>query len=1175
MKLKKVEISGFKSFADKVTLTFHNGITCIVGPNGCGKSNIADAMRWVFGEQSAKSMRGDKMVDVIFAGTATRRSVNLAEVTITFTEINGALPIEYDEIAVTRRLHRSGESDYFINRQPVRLKDLQSLFLDTGIGRTAFSIFEQGKIDQIIQQSPVGRRILFEEAAGITRYLQRKKETLRRFEAIDQNHSRAKDIYLEVEKQLVKLEEQAKEAKIFQADKVLLEKLEKSYLFAQHEHYLQKSSELEAQKTEFQEQLKKLQEKYQFSCSEHQALKETIHRLEKGKASITEKINALLSEQKVKNEKERLNKEQLQELQQKQIEYQKELKELEKKQDGWLVEIKQCEKKQQGYERSIKQAAEEFNQQEQGLKTVEGELNQLREKQVKSHQDKLKHIQQENQVTQDLKTLRVRTESYQEKQLQVEEKQQKNQLMLEELKKTEEDQKKHFQTVLKRNDSLKADLAKMDTDLKKLLDDIRIAQLKKEQLSRDLQESVVRRHALIRLKEDHEGFSAGSKKILKEAASPGSPLFGIVKGLYEYISADKGHEADLAIILKRYAETLVVEKLTDLNVLLNYAEQQSINDIAVICLETLQEQAGLTKIKDSFFEKTNETKLARHFFRQVVLAKSFENALTHCADGLESLTPEKYFIDRFRVVYVRPSQENSIFVREAEIKALAKSIKEQEKTVQEAEAELHLLNEKKSQVQSDRQQLDKEIRANEIRLVEANFALQKIQNEHAKARKDVEHLKQEMFNTESALTQLLKQQNELEQKLIAIREKTDLLLNADSTLETSLAAKLEERKHLFDLVEQKRKNLSLCNDENRKNQHALSLLAVKKQESENSFKRISSELVKQELRIKEILASEQQGKLDDVQLINALKVSKGEEEKLLNEIKKAKTQLFAIETTNESLQKEIKANEKNVHHLEVQLAQVKTSRENIQKTLQERFEDSQSAEALEMTFDQAEKKMKQVRGRIDQAKNINLSAIEEFEKSKERHRFLDEQLQDLSMAKKELEEAILALDSETRGIFAKTFSSIRDNFKKNFSLLFNGGEADLELIDSKDVLEAGVEIVARPPGKQMRSLSLLSGGEKCLTAMALLFSIFEVKAAPFCILDEIDAPLDDSNIERFIKVVKQFVDRCQFIIISHNKQTMAIADRLFGVSMQEKGVSKLLAIEFEKETKSPELVEVL
>ena len=220
MKLKKVEISGFKSFADKISLIFHDGITCIVGPNGCGKSNIADAMRWVFGEQSAKSLRGDKMVDVIFAGAASRKSLNLAEVTITFSEIQGTLPLDYEEISVTRRLHRNGESDYFINKQPVRLKDIQNIFLDTGIGRTAFSIFEQGKIDQIIQYSPIGRRVLFEEAAGITRYLQRKKETLRKFESIDQNLSRVLDIFSEVEVQIVKLEEQSKKAKIYQSDKI-------------------------------------------------------------------------------------------------------------------------------------------------------------------------------------------------------------------------------------------------------------------------------------------------------------------------------------------------------------------------------------------------------------------------------------------------------------------------------------------------------------------------------------------------------------------------------------------------------------------------------------------------------------------------------------------------------------------------------------------------------------------------------------------------------------------------------------------------------------------------------------------------------------------------------------------------------------------------------------------
>ena len=303
MKLKKIELFGFKSFADKVVLDFHEGITCVVGPNGCGKSNIADAMRWVFGEQSVKSMRGDKkMVDLIFAGTTTRKALNLAEVTITFSEINGALPIEYDEVSVTRRLHRSGESDYLINRQPVRLKDVQEIFLDSGIGRAAFSIFEQGKIDQMIQATPEERRDPFEKAAGVERYLMRKKEALRKFEQVDQNLTRVKDICAEVTKQIAVLEEQAQKAKIFQEEKKRFEALEKGYLAAQIKNLMSREQELTSKQGHLTQALSGLQTEESQTTAKLQAQKSLLSQEEETLRIKNEELHAKHSEKRLKQE---------------------------------------------------------------------------------------------------------------------------------------------------------------------------------------------------------------------------------------------------------------------------------------------------------------------------------------------------------------------------------------------------------------------------------------------------------------------------------------------------------------------------------------------------------------------------------------------------------------------------------------------------------------------------------------------------------------------------------------------------------------------------------------------------------------------------------------------------------------------------------------------------------
>lgn len=1175
MKLKKVEIFGFKSFADKISLVFHDGITCIVGPNGCGKSNIADAIRWVFGEQSAKSLRGDKMVDVIFAGAASRKSLNLAEVTITFTDIQGTLPLDYEEIAVTRRLHRNGDSDYFINKQPVRLKDIQNIFLDTGIGRTAFSIFEQGKIDQIIQYSPTGRRVLFEEAAGITRYLQRKKETLRKFEGIDQNLSRVKDIFNEVEVQIVKLEDQSKKAKIYKNDKAALEHLEKIYLFAQYDHYSSKENDMSSKLENSTNALQKLQSTYELNFAAFKTKQTHIQNLESSFSKVNEEVRSYISEQKVKQEKANLNKSHLKELQVKKSDYEKELANLQNKKNGWLKEIEDCQKKQIEHESAIKIATDEFSKKEKAFQSLETELTKLREKQAKSHKEKVAHIQKENQVAQDLKTLRMRFDNHQEKKNQFEERNFKLQSHIKELEIIEKEKRESFQKILKGNEQLKAELSELDAYIKNTNEKINLLYLKIEGIKKNLQEDLARKNALLRLKEENEGFSAGSKKILKESITPGSALFGIVKGLYEFFVADPGYERDLATILRRYSETIVVEKIEHLRILLEFTEQKKIQDFSVICLETISrdKKSGKGKL---FLEFVANNVLSSHFLSSIAVCEDIDKALADSKSGWESIISDKLFVDSYQVMHVKPLQENSIFVREAEIKELNKKIKLLEKDLELIDAELKQQKELKNTLQTKRTRLDSEIRSVEIQLVEANFSLQKVQSEREKSGKESVQVKQEIESASQTLLQLQKQHDEFEKKLIEERKKAEQLVEADSSLEQILIKTIGERNKSLEDVDSRRKALFILTDENRKNQHALSLLEVKKQESENSFARISEEIIKQNLRIKQLTDGEAQSKEDDVQLEILLK-EKQESCRLLQiEIKSKKEEAKATELINEDLQKEIKNNEKTLHHFDVHLAQIKTAKEGIFRNIQERYADQTAPEMIDISFEKAEKEMKNLRQKIEQAKDINLSAIEDFEKCQERYQFLNEQIQDLANAKKELEDAITTLDAESREIFENTFIKIRDNFKRNFSLLFNGGEADLELVESKDVLEAGVEIVAKPPGKQMRSLSLLSGGEKCLTAMALLFSIFEVKAAPFCILDEIDAPLDDSNIERFVQVVKQFIDRCQFIIITHNKQTMSIADRIFGVSMQEKGVSKLLSIEFDRENeKSRELVEVV
>lgn len=1173
MKLKHIEIIGFKSFADKIKLEFDEGVTAIVGPNGCGKSNIADAFRWVLGEQSAKSMRGGKMADVIFAGTSTRKPLNFAEVTITLTEINGSLDIEYEEVAITRKLHRNGDSEYLLNRQPIRWKDLQSLLWDSGMGKDDYAFFEQGEMDHIINSTPLERRYIFEQASGILRFLHRKKEALRKLELAEGNISRVKDIHHEVEKRVKVLREQAEKARMFKENKAKAEELEKSIFLAKWDSLHVKIHDL--QKKHSDKDLIKQQVANQFEVCRQELsdLKQALTAQEKQLHTKREEVFKAKGQRELRLHEKQTILERLKEGTAKEKQW---LQELEGLFDKRKQRLSEQEKKQQQHKAiEAELAAHEavLKDLREATLQVELEVNKLREQQQQVQRDHLKYLQTESQIENELKQTHVRLESHQERLKGIKEKLDKISLQQTNTSQqlVEYDQK--FKDLSSMLDEQKKQLSEKDKVLTEQTQSIQNYQEQLTKLQKHKTECKAREKVLLRLKEEMEGYSECTKKLLKETANPKSPLHQKLRNLYEFVVPQKGQEQIVSAVMKPYGQTLVVSTQEDFSAVMAFAQQHKLKDFSLISLESIEQKTAKASSKaEVLFSELTEP-LMQHFFSGLIKAKNYEEAITlskkhpGCSFWLE----EGACLDPHKVLLFTAPSESNVFMRQAELNELKDTLQGLESSLQEMGQALQKAQESKARVQAEKLELDKAIRKQEMTLIEVNFTLQKLKGDLENLKKEEAHLHKESQVITEALSKLTAAQEVLIQKNTQAKNEGAEITAKSASINQLLERQVARLKQQQAALHEKEALFHKATDENRKTSHFLQVLEVKDLESQQQEARLEKEIkqCREQQEHSQKQALNQDKSIQEAEkLLAELNTSYGELEKAVVQQKKA---LEALDQKCSEMQSQIKKLEQEDYQIGVQTAQVDTQRENLEKELQERYRATMaqlksSGIKLEKTLEYAERQLRVLKNEMESAGDVNMMSIEEFEQHRERHMFLHRELDDMNASKQDLVKIIANLDEESRKQFKTTFDQIKVNFKKNFGILFQGGEADLEFTDSSDVLEAGIDIIAKPPGKQMRSIHLLSGGEKCLTAMALLFAIFEVKASPFCILDEIDAPLDDTNVERFVNVLKQFIDRCQFIIITHNKKTMSAADVLFGVSMEEKGVSKILSMEFDRKS---------
>ena len=1049
LRLKRIELFGFKSFADKTVLEFGEGVSGVVGPNGCGKSNVVDAFRWVMGEQSAKSMRGEKMFDVIFSGASGRKPANFAEVTLVF-ENGGLLEVDFAEVAITRRLTRAGESTYSLNGRSVRLKDIQTLFADVPM-----AIFEQGRIDEVVLRSAEERRPMFERAAGIGKYRQQWREAARKLAQTEANLVRVEDIVREVEKQLKVLERQMVEAKEFKANKARLIDLEQGLLVARLRKAEGRRQGASQELARAHEVLAKAKSEVEEAEKRRLEAKAQVAEKEQLLTRLRESLYRVKSEQQVRSVEGESDKQRLEEALRRERQLVDELETLEARSGDEAKESERLREEVAALQVQVSEAEKAFSAQRE----VQREVSAMREEQMAL-------VQGQARTEGELREVQMRIEAGREK--------------LERLSEVDgqlEEAQKAVDLLSEGAAQKRAELEQID--LKGVREEVENHHNQLRKIKSELSEKEARLRALERIKRDMEGLSKSTKKILKAFPEKARPLYEVVNDP----------------VMHPYSQTLMVDEGA-LDEVLDFARD----------------------LKD--FSLTTES----------WLEVDFESVDEPRKPG--QVSPDGIFMDRRGVLFF--PGKGGVFERQKELKELERAVQALRKSEQEVAEALESSKAQRRQLEEERSKVDQEQRQAEMELAEARFALTRLEKERARlGQVNLDEL-------EGKLTGLMEGQQSKRATLASLEgrleERLSRLKGDDS--EESYNQLLKSHRE----VESRLRILEVRSEERIRQKERIASeqisLAEKKQALEERLSTVTEEVAEIEARVNKAIAGCELAQAD----------LRGWRRRL-------------EEAESEVRSKGVHEAEEAAHRIEIKLAHESSIVDQLLEQID--FEHEGQEFPILETLDQTEREVKRLRRIVDRADHINLASIDEHAAAKERHGYLSGQIADLEKAKSELDGVIAELDALSREKFQTTFEAIRQNFQKQFKILFEGGEADLKLVGSEDILEAGIDLVAKPPGKQMRSIKLLSGGEKCMTAMALLFAIFEVAPAPYCILDEMDAPLDDANVKRFLNVVRPFMEKTQFVIITHNKLTMEIADILYGISMEEKGVSKQISIKFE------------
>jgi chromosome segregation protein len=1194
--LKALELVGFKSFADKTRLEFPRGITVVVGPNGSGKSNIVDAIKWVLGEQSVKSLRGKEMADVIFNGSATRRALNAAETTLTIDNSQRVLAVDAPEVHITRRVYRSGEGEYLINRQPCRLRDIRDLFAGTGVATEAYSVIEQGKVDILLQSSPRDRRIIFEEAAGISRFKAKKLESQRRLERVDQNLLRLSDIVDEVESRLRTVRLQANKARRYKEYSDRLQALRTQIGLVDWRALTAKLKSLESE-------LQATRDENTLHLSEVEALESQTLSLE---AQITQFDLAMRSsEGRIAQNRERIagresaiehQRRRCRDLDEEVARYRRQLTSMSVRAGDLQQQLQLTTEGLQSAEQQHREVARRLAEEERGLTKLTAQVDEFRAENEQQRAAQLEQMRAAAVLGNRISGLEAKVGSTQAIR-------QRGSKRLAELAATRE-------LLLEEVDQLRQKLAQLEeltlarrTELEQLQSQLaesrRQATAAHQQLHgmRERFSGATQRAAVLdELEKRLEGLSAGVKQVLMQAQGATAGPFSQIRGLVADLVHVNYETAPLVeVALGDMAQCLVVaggrELLAHLQESAPLAGRVGFIRLDVMPPKTQLDQvdlhahAGVLGRADEFVETAPEfAVLAKRLLGKTWVVESLAHALTLAESvgrGLSFVTRAGELVAADGTLYVGPRHTSTgLISRRSELRVLRQQLAELSAQIEQQQALCGQLDARMASEDRQGQALSEEYqRANQelgqqrlragaaeerYTQVEKQHAavdaeLNAAESEHRTAVTDLSDSREQLEKIEGTLAELeyrigegVERANQLEQTRQRFSRETNAT-KIDVVKSEQRLAHLLAQKSQFERDQQERgKALS-------DGRSQLEVCLDRLRQAERDILRAESEVAELYLR-KESFAA------DAVRDVHKRDTWREQKAQLAQDVARSRSRIRKLEAKLHA--KELAAGE--VRHERTTLAD--RLREDYGIELAE-LEHQPSAEELQERT-AVEREIADLRGKLNSIGGVNLDALAELEELETRFHTLSTQHQDLSSAKASLEHIIGKINADSRRLFAETLEVVRGHFQSLFRKLFGGGQADIVLDEGVDILDSGIEIVARPPGKEPRNISLLSGGEKTLTCVAMLLAIFRSRPSPFCVLDEVDAALDEANIERFISVLQEFLAWTQFIVVTHSKKTMTCASTLYGITMQESGVSKRVSVQFEDVSDTGEILNV-
>ncbi len=1181
MHLKRVELKGFKSFASKITMELESGITGVVGPNGSGKSNISDGIKWVLGEQSPKTLRGAKMEDVIFSGTEKQKPLGMAEVSLVLDNEDGGIPIDYSEVKITRRAYRSGENEYLINQSTCRLKDIRELFMDTGIGKDGYSIVGQGKIDEILSHKAEDRRKVIEEAVGIVKYKSRKEEAQRKLKGTEENLQRLSDILKELGSRIGPLKEQKEKAEQYLKLYETLKEGEVKHILDEVSGIDEKIRDTEEEKQEIGRDIQRAEEENQNVAGEILSLEEKI----KDYQGQYEQKEAAYYQKKEENQEieslKRMNHGEIQHLKAREEELRK--------------RIRQGELRKEEVRKELGEAQVEIQEIKSQLTSIEGDLKreggiyEKRDQKNRHQKEDVEKVKGEiiddmNQLSDwkvDLANLGSMKKSIDQRKSQIKEDLEKNlkvqgeqrdlaRRLEEDFEENQRNQKKYENL----GNTLQVELGKKDAEIQHHLDSIK-------EKDRHLENKKSKVQMLKNLEASKEGFNRSVKEVLKRAKGDRDFAEGLYGAVADLIKVPKGYELAIETALGYAMQNLIVEDEEKGKVLIGHCKKHKIGRITVLPRTAIAPKTLQSREKEKVHQEPKASialDIIQYPKELEAIFSSLLGKVVILPDLKQAVAMAKALNHRVKIVTLEGDVMNpggsmtggslqqksqGLLSRKRELKSLAQEALKEEKLLEDLRKRSGALQQEKQNIEQEKTDIDRRIQKIAIEKATLKEQLLQKQQRLEESRQEISDRKQELSRLEQTEQDYIREHQGLEDKVKDLEERLKKNRSYIQGEEKDLLEQLDKIEGLKERIQEMQVRKASMEEQIKALESKIRGLKQEIHRQESSIEQDQKEILKgkQEQVTIEKKIQEQSDAINEGE--TGLKKIKQEGDAYKEKEQETYRRKKDIEETYRVQSQVLKEKEEALYKLEMKKTKLEVQLENLHESLWDKYE---------MSYDQGmswidSKKKNLTQGEIQSLKNqikalgpVNLEAVEEYTETKDRFDFLDQQQKDLLEAKKSLNRIIEEMESSMKVQFLDQLAVIKEEFKKTFSRLFGGGKADLVLEDENDPLETGINILARPPGKKLQSLSLLSGGERALTAIALLFAILKIKPSPFCVLDEIEAALDESNVHRFAGFLKELAEETQFIVVTHRKGTMQAADMLYGVTMETEGISKLVSV---------------